>query len=179
MNCPKCGDRATKCKSGGKPGYYCLSCDWFAEVDDYFQPQEKVAVGVKTTPTSKKSLQVQKIAVVKESLTAQAEPSAATPRRRQQPEAKLVREITKTLELLGWKVGRIGQFDVRGSGSSIGIPDLLCAKKIGYGTHVKVRLLEVKAGKNKPSAAQQEWIDIGASVAVWSVEEALEACGEL
>lgn len=90
-------------------------------------------------------------------------------------EAELVEAIREALEARGWQVWRIGQHVVKGSGSDAGVPDLLCVyPRHGYHPAI-VRLIEAKHGYNKPTPEQQVLIDIGASVAVWSVEEALEA----
>jgi VRR-NUC domain. len=93
-------------------------------------------------------------------------------------EKALVREITRQLTTRGWRVYHIGQLIARGSGSTPGVPDLLCVKPALPPYAALVRLIEVKFGRNQPSAAQQELIDAGASVAVWSVAEALQATGE-
>ena len=94
-------------------------------------------------------------------------------------EKALVREITLQLTRRGWRVYHIGQLVARGSGSTPGVPDLLCVKPALPPYPALVRLIEVKFGKNKPTAEQQELIDAGAAVAVWSIGEALAYCGEV
>lgn len=94
-------------------------------------------------------------------------------------EKALVREITRQLTARGWRVYHIGQLIARGSGTTAGVPDLLCVKPAQPPYPAIVRLLETKFGKNRPSAAQQELIDAGASVAVYTVREALAAVGEI
>lgn len=94
-------------------------------------------------------------------------------------EAKLVEAILKTVTARGWRVYRIGQHIVKGSGSDAGVPDLLCILPQRPPYPAIVRLLEVKVKPNKPTAEQQEIIDIGGAAAVYSVQEALEALGEI
>jgi len=92
-------------------------------------------------------------------------------------EAEVVEAIRKELTARGWVVLRAGQFVVKGSGSDAGVPDLLCAYPANPPHPCKTVWLEVKFGKNKPTPAQQKLIDIGASHCVYSVAEALKACG--
>jgi hypothetical protein len=92
-----------------------------------------------------------------------------------QNEAELVKAITDELTARGWTILRIGQHVAKGSGTTTGTPDLAC-----YHPCIKpfCRLVEVKFGTNKPTPAQQALIEAGASIAVWSVDEALAALGE-
>lgn len=91
-------------------------------------------------------------------------------------EAHLVHKIKVALTGRGWRVYRIGQADVRGSGSDAGVPDLLCIYPAGVETPCVKVLLEVKYLSNEPSSEQAALIDAGASFAVWSVPEALAVC---
>jgi len=108
---------------------------------------------------------------------------SAPPARREKPlqpaqwknEAELVQAIREAVQARGWRVYRIGQHIVKGSGSDAGVPDLLCIYPAAPPHTAIIRLLEAKVHPNTPTTEQQEIIDIGASVAVYSVEEALEA----
>ena len=60
-----------------------------------------------------------------------------------------------------------------------GVPDLLCILP-KQGRHPAIiKLLEAKRRPNKPTSEQQKLIDMGASVAVYSVADAMAALGEL
>lgn len=89
-------------------------------------------------------------------------------------EAALVTAITKTLESLGYLVGRIGQQRAQGSGTTVGMPDLAVRHpswQVG-----RVVMLEVKNGdKGRLSTAQQEMEALGWMHVVRSVEDALHA----
>ena len=93
-------------------------------------------------------------------------------------EAELVEQIRTELTRRGWRVWRIGQDIVKGSGSDPGVPDLLCVRPGEPPFAPLVRLLEVKFGSNGPTPEQQALISLGAAQAVWSVSEALVAVGE-
>lgn len=93
-------------------------------------------------------------------------------------EAELVKAICAALKAAGVKYKRIGQRVVKDSGSDAGVPDLMWwLPKSGY-YPARFGFLEAKVKPNKPTPEQQELIDDGVSVAVYSVQEALEALGE-
>lgn len=93
-------------------------------------------------------------------------------------EAQLVEAIREAVTARGWRVYRVGQHVVKGSGSDAGVPDLTCILPQRPPYPAIIKLLEVKVAPNKPTAEQQEIIDIGGAYAVYSVLEALEALGE-
>ena len=93
-------------------------------------------------------------------------------------EPELVTAICAALKAAGVKYKRIGQRVVKDSGSDAGVPDLMWwLPKSGF-YPARVGFLEAKVRPNSPTPEQQELIDDGVSVAVYSVKEALEALGE-
>jgi len=94
-------------------------------------------------------------------------------------EPELVKAICAALKAAGVKYKRIGQHVVKNSGSDAGVPDLMWwLPRTGH-YPARVGFLEAKVHPNKPTPEQQELIDDGVSVAVYSVAEALEALGEI
>jgi hypothetical protein len=149
MKCPTCGNGELMNSNGG---LFCRECWNVAEVS-----QTTATNALRATHTEKRRLD--DIPVI-------------------DCEKALVREITLQLTRRGWKVYHIGQLVARGSGSTPGVPDLMCVKPACRPYPAMVRLIEVKFGKNKPTTEQQELIDAGAACAVWSVREALDYCEE-
>lgn len=92
-------------------------------------------------------------------------------------EKALVQAITRALTDRGWRVCHVGQFVAKGSGTTVGFPDLVAIKPACAPYPAIIRLLEVKYGKNKPTADQQAFVEMGAAAIVWSVADALEYCG--
>ena len=92
------------------------------------------------------------------------------------PEKKLVSAIVRALESRGATVFQCGQLIAKGSGSTVGLPDLICSVR---GSERPMRFVGVEV-KNKGGAirtAQLELAKRGAIVIVRSVDRALEVTG--
>jgi hypothetical protein len=94
-------------------------------------------------------------------------------------EKALVRAITRALTRRGWRVCHVGQFVAKGSGTTVGFPDLCCIKPATAPYPAIIKLIEVKHGRNQPTLEQQAFYEMGAAAIVWSVADALEYCGEV
>jgi hypothetical protein len=92
-------------------------------------------------------------------------------------EKALVQAITRALTVRGWRVCHVGQFVAKGSGTTLGFPDLVAIKPADPPYPAIIRLMEVKFGRNKPTLEQRAFYEMGAAAIVWTVADALEYCG--
>ena len=94
-------------------------------------------------------------------------------------EKALVKAIARALTQRGWRVCPVGQFVAKGSGTTVGFPDLCAIKPATPPYPAIIKLMEVKFGRNKPTLEQQAFVAMGAAGIVWTVADALEYCGEI
>ena len=87
-------------------------------------------------------------------------------------EKTLVAHVTHELEKLGFRVGHVGQRRAKHSGTTVGLGDML-VNRTEWGNWW--RMIETKAGKNKPSDEQQALIDAGVMDLARSLEDVLAA----
>lgn len=97
--------------------------------------------------------------------------------RRNSPEADLVKQIKDTLEPLGYQVAGIGQRIAKGSGTTVGFPDL-AVRHPTWPRGVAV-LLETKAGRNRLTTEQDKLHRSGWSYEIRTVAEAFDAVQEV
>ena len=100
-------------------------------------------------------------------------PSQTPGYRRQAPEARIVDAITDAATALGYRVARVGQGIARGSGTTVGYPDLSIRRR-GWPVGV-VCLVEVKTLRGRLSEEQQALHDQGWSFVARDARQALLA----
>jgi hypothetical protein len=101
----------------------------------------------------------------------QLQPKGVLERARDTCEKDLVRSICQELEAHGFVVLQVGQLRARGSGTTVGTPDLFAARPpvnqwVG---------MEVKLAGGQVRVEQQALVDLGVSIIVRSVDEAVAA----
>lgn len=99
--------------------------------------------------------------------------TTATPDAYEGQEADLVAEITKALQEQGYEVCVVGQHKAKGSGTTVGYPDMSVRRRTW--PDGLVCLLEVKTATGTLSPEQEDLLKLGWSYVVRSVEGAVSA----
>lgn len=88
-------------------------------------------------------------------------------------EKDLVQDIRTHLEALGYLVATVGQYRAKGSGTTVGYPDMSIRHALW--PRGMALLLEVKTKAGKPSSEQERLHSVGWSYIVRSVDDAVDA----